>query len=114
MLDQLETVRDRYYRLEEQLSDPEIIADITRFSKIHKEYKDLQPLMNVYRQYKMMIDNIANAQETLKDDDEEMRQMAKEELDTLETEKETLETEIKILLIAKDPEDEKDVIFEIR
>ena len=49
MLDQLETVRDRYYRLEEQLSDPEIIADITRFSKIHKEYKDLQPLMKVYR-----------------------------------------------------------------
>lgn len=114
MLDQLEIIRDRYYRLEEQLGDPEIVADNTRFSKIHKEYKDLQPLMDAYRKYQLLLGNIANAQETLKDDDEEMRQMAKEELDTLETDKETLEAEIKILLIPQDPEDEKDVIFEIR
>lgn len=114
MTEQLSALYEQYQRLEEQLGDPDIIADISRFSKIHKAYKALQPLVEAHRKYQLLLANIDNARENLQDPDEEMRLMAKEELDSLEAEKEDLEAEIKILLIPKDPDDEKNVILEIR
>lgn len=114
MIDKLEAIQDRYYYLEEQLSDPEVIADMKRYKKIGKEYKDLKPIIDAFTNYKDILGNIETAQEMLKENDAEMKEMAQMELDELVPQRETLEEEIKQLLIPKDPEDERDVIFEIR
>ena len=112
MLDKLEAIRDRYFYLEEQLSDPEVIKDMKRFKKISKEYKDLKEIVDVYNVYKETIGNIDTAKEMLAD--AEMKEMAEMELAELNPQKAELEEQIKVLLIPKDPEDSKDVIFEIR
>lgn len=114
MIDKLEAIQDRYYYLEEQLSDPEVISDMKRYKKIGKEYKDLRPIVDAFTNYKDILGNIETAQEMLKENDAEMKEMAQMELDELVPQRETLEEEIKQLLIPKDPEDERDVIFEIR
>ncbi|NET34656.1 MAG: peptide chain release factor 1 [Cyanothece sp. SIO1E1] len=114
MIDKLEAIQDRYYYLEEQLSDPEVISDMKRYKKIGKEYKDLKPIVDAFTNYKDILGNIETAQEMLKENDAEMKEMAQMELDELVPQRETLEEEIKQLLIPKDPEDERDVIFEIR
>ncbi len=112
MLDKLGAIQDRYFYLEEQLSDPEVITDMKRFKKISKEYKDLKEIVDVYNVYKETIGNIETANEMLAD--AEMKEMAEMELAELNPKKTELEEQIKILLIPKDPEDSKDVIFEIR
>ncbi len=114
MIDKLEAIQDRYYYLEEQLSDPEVISDMKRYKKIGKEYKDLKPIIDAFTNYKDILGNIETAQEMLKENDAEMKEMAQMELDELVPQRESLEEEIKQLLIPKDPEDERDVIFEIR
>ena len=114
-LNKLEAIRDRYYYLEEQLSDPATMKDMGKFKKVSKEYKSLEVLMEVHQEYKELLGNVNTAKDLLKEsDDEEMKEMAKMELDELEPLVEPLEERIKVLLIPKDPEDEKDVIFEIR
>lgn len=114
MLSKLEAIYDKFMRLEEQLSDPEIINDMSRYSKINKEYKDLTPLIEDYKKYKELIGNIITAKEMLSESDPEMKEMAKEELLQLEPEKLELEEHIKMLMVPKDPDDDKNVIFEIR
>lgn len=114
MLDKLQAIYERYIYIEEQLSDPEVIADMSRYKKVNKEYKDLGEVVKAYHEYKDILGNMETANEMLQEDDEEMKEMAKMELEELKERKETLEEEIKILLIPKDPEDDKDVIFEIR
>lgn len=114
MIDKLEAIQDRYMYLEEQMSDPDIISDMSKYKKVSKEYKDLKEIVEVYKEYKELIGNIDTAKEMLGEEDEDMREMAKMELEELEPRKEEMEEEIKILLIPKDPEDAKDVIFEIR
>lgn len=114
MIDKLAAIQDRYYYLEEQLSDPNVVSDMARYTKISKEYKDLEDIVKAYKDYSKLLGNIETANEMMAEDDEEMKEMAKMELEELMPRKETLEEEIKQLLIPKDPEDEKDVIFEIR
>ena len=114
MIDKLEAIQDRYYYLEEQLSDPTVLADMKRYKKVGKEYKDLKPIMEAFKAYKELDGNVKTAQDMLKEDDPEMKEMAQMELDDLLPQKEELEEQIKQLLIPKDPEDERDVIFEIR
>ena len=114
MLDKLESLRDRYLNLEEQLSDPEIISDIKRFSKINKEYSDLKEIIDVTDEYKLVLSNLDNAKTLLKDSDPEIREMAAMEQESLAEQKETLEERLKLMLVPKDPDDDKDVIFEIR
>ncbi len=114
MIDKLEAIRERYVYLEEQLADPEVIADMSRYKKISKEYKDLKDIVSVYEEYEELLGNIATAKEMMSEEDADMREMAKGELEELEPQKEEIEERIKVLLIPKDPEDEKDVIFEIR
>ena len=114
MLDKLSAIHEKYVYIEEQLSDPAAIADMTRYKKLSKEYKDLKVIVDVYFAYKDVVENIDSAKEMMKEEDAEMKEMAKEELQTLEPQKTEMEEKIKILLIPKDPEDEKDVIFEIR
>jgi len=114
MLDKLEAIHERFHYLEEKLSDPELLADMDKFRKVNKEYKDLQDLVLVYKKYKELLGNISTAKEMLGDRDTDLKEMAEAELEDLLPQKEKMEEEIKIMLIPKDPEDSKDVIFEIR
>jgi len=115
LLDQLRSIKERYLQLEERLSDPELVTDMSKFRKVNKDYKDMQPVVEAYDAYKQVIGNIADSKKILQEEkDQEMREMAKEELDFLEAEKERMEEEINILLIPKDPEDEKNAIVEVR
>jgi len=114
MIDKLEAIRDRFYYLEEQMADPAVISDMDRYKKISKEYKDLKLIVEVYKDYKKLLGNIETAEEMLKDKDPDMKEMASMELEELRPRREEMEERIKMLLIPKDPEDSKDVIFEIR
>ncbi len=114
MLNKLEAIHARFLDIQEKLSDPETVSDMKKFSKLNKEYKSLQELSDYYHKYKGVLDNLASSNEMLKDDDEEMREMAKMEIGSLTQEKDEIEDVIKVLLIPKDPEDSKDVVFEIR
>lgn len=114
MLDKLEAIYDRYLNLEEQMSDPDIIVDMDRYKKVSKSYKDLKLIVEAYQEYKNLLGNRDSAKQALNDEDPEMREMAQEELDTIVPQLEELEEKIKYLLIPKDPEDARDVIFEIR
>ena len=112
MLDKLEAIKNRFDEVSELIVDPNIISDMKQYIQLNKEYKDLQPIIEAYQQYKNILSNIENAKEMLKDD--EMKEMAKMELDELTPKQEVLEEEIKVLLIPKDPADSKNAVVEIR
>ncbi|MBK9013471.1 MAG: peptide chain release factor 1 [Saprospiraceae bacterium] len=114
MLDKLESIRSNFINLEEQMSDPGIVSDQARYTKISKEYFKLKEVVDVYLDYKKVLENIDGAKELLREKDEEMREMAKLELQELEPRKTVLEETIKSLLIPREPEDARDIIFEIR
>lgn len=97
-----------------QITNPEVISDTKRYIKLNKEYKELEKVVDVYKMYKNILENIGNAKEMLKEDDPEMKEMAKLELDELEAKLPGLEEEVKILLIPSDPEDSKNAVMEIR
>ena len=115
MLDKLEPIVMKFEEVKLKLSDPNITSNIEEYTKLTKEYKDLEDVKNIYDRYKDIISNLqANREIIAKEKDEEFREMAKMEIDTLNDEKRKLEEEIKVLLVPKDPEDEKDVMLEIR
>lgn len=114
MLDKLEAIQDRYHYLEEKLSDPEVLADMKQFAKINKEYKDMSEIIETFVKYKLASSNLESAKEMLKDADPEMKEMAQLEMDDLGPQVTELMSTLEYLLIPKDPEDAKDVIFEIR
>jgi len=91
-----------------------VLSDMKQFAKINKEYKDLSEIVDTFKEYKLTAANIESAREMLKDTDPEMKEMAQLELETLQPTLTELDEKIKYLLIPKDPEDSKDVIFEIR
>jgi peptide chain release factor 1 len=115
MLDKLRSIREKYQHLEEQLSDPATVGDMEKWKKVNKEYKNLQQIVETFAKYEKMRSNIDSAREVLAtENDAELREMAREEISELQPQSEALEEALKMLLIPKDPEDEKDVIFEIR
>ncbi len=114
MIDKLEAILDRYHYLEEKLSDPDVLSDMKQFAKVNKEYKDLSEIVDTFKEYKITASNIESAREMLKDMDPEMKEMASMELEILEPKLSELDEKINYLLIPKDPEDSKDVVFEIR
>ncbi len=115
MQDKLEAIRDKYLHLEEQLADPSVVADAERYRKINKEYKKLQPIIETYERYRKVQAQLEGARSILAhEEDPELRQLARDEIAVLEEQTEALETALKELLVPRDPEDEKDVIFEIR
>jgi peptide chain release factor 1 len=114
LLNKYENLKEKFFYLEEQLSNPEISGNLEKFKKVNKEYKDLKSILDVMDEYKLVLDNTEEALAMLRDDDEEMRIMAKSELDILEKRNEELESKIKFMLIPSDPDDDKNVIFEIR
>ena len=114
MLDQLAAIYHRFKNLEEQLADPEVISDQSRYTKVNKEYGKLRPVADTYLEYKLLLENIESSDAMRKDPDPEMREMAQLEYDELRERRDAMDEEIKIMLIPKDPEDERDIIMEIR
>ena len=114
MIDKLESIVDRFRTLEEQLSDPSVIGDMDRFKKVNKEYKDLNEIVETFLEFKQVDAHIRSAKELLREKDAELQQMAQAELDELQPRIEQLEEKLKFLIIPQDPEDSRDVLFEIR
>ncbi len=111
----LQAIKERWLNIQEQLSDPDIIADMKRFTSLNKSYRDMEPVVQAYDAYLLVLSNISDSRNILNTEkDDELRDMAKEELFHLEEKKTQLEEEIRQLLIPKDPEDEKNAILEIR
>ena len=115
ILDKLEGIKIRFEEVAQLINDPEVVSDMKKYVKLHKEYKNLEPIITKYKEFKNVLSNIESAKEMLVDEtDEEMREMAKMELDENITRQAELESEIRLLLIPKDPEDEKNAVMEIR
>ena len=115
ILDKLEGVKVRFEEVSQLLTQPNIINDMKRYVHLNKEYKELEPIVTSYKEYKNLLSNIADAKQILATEkDEEMRSMAKEEIDQMLEKVEPLEEEIKILLLPADPEDDKNAVLEIR
>ncbi len=115
ILDKLETIKNRWEEIGEQMNDPAVMSDVKRFVKLNKDYKELEPIVSAYKEYKTLLSNIDEAKEVLaNEDDAEYREMAKEELEELVPKKEELEEKIRLLLIPKDPQDSKNAVMEIR
>ncbi|MCX6240298.1 MAG: peptide chain release factor 1 [Bacteroidetes bacterium] len=115
MVDKLEAIKLKFDDIQKQMSEPDIVSDMKRYIKLNKDYKELQPIMDAYERYKNILANLEHAKEILYNEkDEEFRAMAKEELETLNNEKEKLEEEVRLMLIPVDPQDGKNAVVEIR
>lgn len=115
MLEKLQSLEDKYQELNEQLSQPEIIADQARYQKYAKAHSDLTDIVTAYREYKSVLQQLADTREMLEQDqDEEFRQMLTEELTNLQEQQTSLEHQLRVALLPRDPDDDKSVIMEIR
>jgi peptide chain release factor 1 len=115
MLDKLEAIKAKFDDLAIALTNPEIVQDNKRFTSLSKEYRKLEPIVDAYKQYKNCLDSIQFGKEILdQESDEDLRIMAKQDIEKAEEDKERLEQTIRQLLIPKDPQDEKNAILEIR
>lgn len=115
MLDKLEAINQRYLDVEKLISSPNAMDDMKLYIQLSKEYKDLEPIIKIYKTYDLLLSNIAEAKEILSNtDDLEMKEMAKMELDDNLPKVSGLEENIKVLLIPKDPADAKNAVLEIR
>jgi len=115
MLERLEEIKNRYIEVGQLILQPEIMSDMKNYAKLSKEYKDLTKIVSKYDLYTDILSNIKSSKQVLFDEkDPEFREMAKQELETLELQKETTEADLKELLLPKDPNDDKNAILEIR
>jgi peptide chain release factor 1 len=115
MIDKLNAIKDRFKEVSELIVQPEIISDMKRYIKLNKEYKDLEPIVQTINNYIKVLDNISEAKDILKNEkDSELLDLAKMDLDESSSLKEQLESDIKILLIPKDPDDSRNAVVEIR
>ncbi len=115
MFSKLDQVEKRYSDLTEQLSDPNVVKDQNKFRDLSKEHSELEELVKTYREYKEVSKNIEDNNTLAQEEsDAELRQMAKDEIKELEVRQEELVSKLKILLLPKDPNDEKNIILEIR
>ncbi len=114
MFQRIKDIEKRYEELERLLSDPAVIANRSEYQKLAKEHSDLTSLIEAFRDYEITGRQLDEAQQMLRDGDEELREMAKEEIPQLKARVEELERRITVLLLPKDPNDDKNVILEIR
>jgi peptide chain release factor 1 len=115
MLDKLKAIHDRWKNIEKEMSKPEAMSNMEKFIQLSKDYKDLKPIVDAYHEYKDVSDNIISTKEVLAEEkDPDFREMAKEELNNLLQRKEEMDEEVRILLLPKDPEDDKNAVMEIR
>lgn len=114
IFDKLQSVSDRYEEVSELISDPEVISDTKRFMKLSKEEGNLRETVDTYKQYREVTESLNDDQEMLKEKlDDDMNEMVKAEIADLEAQKTELEEKLKIMLIPKDPNDDKNIIMEI-
>lgn len=115
IFDKLQAVADRYDELNELISDPEVIADSQRFMKLSKEEGSLRETVEKYNEYKKVTQTISDDEELLREsDDPDLTELTKDELSSAKDQQAKLEKELEILLIPKDPNDDKNIIMEIR
>lgn len=115
MLEKLESIYQRFLQVETQLSDPAVLADVKKFNQLNREYGDLKDIVEVYHEYKAVVTGMDEAKDILSNEsDSELKEMAKMELEELSAKRPEMEERIKWLLIPKDPNDNKNVIVEIR
>ena len=115
ILEKLEGVKSRFSEVGELLNSPDVMADMKRYIKLNREYKDLKPVVESYERYKSAVDNLESSRALLASEkDEEMREMAKAEIDELLNAIPEMEEEIRYLLLPADPEDDKNAVMEIR
>ena len=114
MLDKLEAITARFEDLGVALTNPEIVGNNRKFMELSKEYRSLEKIVQAHKDYVSLLNDVDSYRGALNGDDAELRELAKEELPALEEQKEKMEAHIRQLLIPKDPQDEKNVILEIR
>ena len=115
LLEKVLSLQDKYKKLEEQLSDPSVIADMKKFVQLNKDYKELQPIIAAGLEYKKLVDELAQAKDILiNEKDEDLKDMAREEIAEIEPRLPEMEQNIKLLLIPADPDDSKNAMVEIR
>lgn len=114
MLDKLDAIKARFDEIGVALTNPEIVSNNQKFSALSKEYRSLEKIVIAQKEYLQVLDDVNSYKEALNGNDEELREMAKEELPSLEQKKEQLDKYIRQLLIPKDPQDDKNAILEIR
>ena len=115
LLQKLEAIQMRFEDISAQMNEPEVIADMKRFIRLNKDYKELEPIVEACKKYRLLLSNLASARDILATEkDEDMRQMAKEEIETLTEKRELMEEEIRLMLVPADPQDKKNAIVEIR
>ena len=115
MIDKLNAIKDRFNQVSEMIVRPEIISDMKKYIKLNKEYKDLKPIVTKINQYLNLLKNIDEADEILKNEnDPELKELARQELEESISKKSIIDSEIKILLIPNDPDDSKNAVVEIR
>ena len=115
MIEKLEEIKKRFEEVGQLIVQPDAMADMSKYTQLNKEYKDLEKIVIKYNEYKLVSDNLANAKEVLSTEkDPEFREMAKGEIEELTPRKEEMEEELKWMLIPKDPNDSRNVILEIR
>jgi peptide chain release factor 1 len=114
MFDRLQQLEDRYDELSRDLADPGIVTDQQRYQKTAKQHRDMEPTIEKFREYKQVQQGIADAKLMLQEPDADIRAMAEDELSTLEGRLPAIENDLKVMLLPKDPNDEKNVIVEIR
>ena len=112
MLDKLEQIEARYEALTEELSSPEVYSDPANYAKLNKQHRGLGEVVKKYREWKQLKSDLSGAKELFDlEEDEEMRELARAETATLEERLEQVEAELRVLLLPRDPNDEKNVIL---
>ncbi len=115
MIDKLEGIYKRWLDIGEQMNEPSVMSDMKRFIKLNKDYKNLQPIVDAYKEYANVLANIDSTKEVLKTEkDNEFREMAKKELHELTEKRDVMEEDIRFMLIPQDPQDDKNAMVEIR
>ncbi|ACV69367.1 peptide chain release factor 1 [Desulfohalobium retbaense] len=114
MFAKLDSIEERYAEIEQELSSSDVLQDQQRYAELAKAHADLGEIISVYREYKEVLTGIEENQDVLSDGDQELRELAKEELSALETRQEELHARLQKLLLPKDPMDDKNIILEIR
>ena len=115
LLEKVLSLQDKYKKLEQQLADPEVIADMKKFVQLNKDYKELQPIIAAGLEYKRMVEELAQAKDILMNEkDEDLKEMARDEVASIEPRIPEMEQNIKLLLIPADPDDSKNAMVEIR
>ena len=115
MLDKVLSLQDKFQSLQDQLASPDVMSDMKKFVQLNKDYKELEPIIKAGKEYKKMLEDLASAKDILVNEkDDELREMAREEISEIEPRIPDMEQNIKLLLIPADPDDGKNAMIEIR